>query len=348
MKILFVDNRYDHYENFLKLQFAIDHREEIAYRDNPVGLPTVVNDNSDLQLIILDVLWEEDSSTGPIEMGLSAMRDLASHGCRVPVVIHSVIDDEATFRRLIPELTELGAVDWASKEDSRIVRSYRFEKAYELGRQRLTRRAGVSLLRNTEKSRSCHMAVLFVDVSGFTALCEVIPSADCVEMLKAFYGLVSGHVISRGGRIDKYVGDAVMAVFPGGGQSPEELYVNACIDAARHILAAGQEFKISYVDRFKRHATQLGASHLDDLGKLRCAIESGTVEVARFDREDQTDITVIGTPVNIAARILSLTKGGEIRIGENAHQFASAGLMGQAESVQYKNLKGTFLMYPVL
>src|ERR1700749_3641849 len=136
MEILFVDNKAQEFEEFLQLPFAAEPRDKIEHRKSPVGLPQIVEDNPDLRLIILDMLWESDDVGNALPLGADAMGDLSRSAKDVTVVIYSIIDDEESLRQFIPEMLRLGAFDWVSKDESPLVRSFKFERAYNRGRDK--------------------------------------------------------------------------------------------------------------------------------------------------------------------------------------------------------------------
>jgi class 3 adenylate cyclase len=300
------------------------------------------------------MLWESDDPKEAIPLGADAMKELSEQQPGIPVIIYSIIDDEATLKDLIPEMMRLGAYDWISKDEPRLVRSFRFERAYQAGQNKLKLPASRSLLAPDQNHRSrVHVAVMFTDMSGFTALSGELPADEVVAVLKEFYRLVGQNVESHGGYVDKYIGDAVMAYFGATGKQEEpsdellNLHVQRCIKAAKKIQAELPAFQYSYVTPALGKANaRLDQDRVKDIGKIRIGIESGLVEVARFERGNESEVTVIGTPVNIASRIINLGKPGEVWLGENAH---STGAMHNevADQVltQYKNVLGEINRY---
>jgi class 3 adenylate cyclase len=347
MKILFVDNQRDDFDRFMDLPFGKKHEKEIKYVDSPVGLTKIVDANPDLRLIILDMLWEQGGSDEAKEFGADALRDLVTSAGDVKVVIYSVLSEEKTLRRLIPEMMTLGAYDWISKDEPKFVRSFRFERAYDEGRDILKRPAHRAILSAEQRRRSdVHVAVMFVDMSGFTALTDAIGAERVVEILERFYELVGEAITNHGGYIDKYIGDAAMSVFGASAHQEDDLYtyVQQCIRAARIIQARSTTFRIETVER------ALARSNLQvdrgQIGNFRVGIESGLVEVVKFERQSETELTFIGTPVNIASRVINKAGPGEVWIGKNAHDTAVRSLDVVREvEVEYKNLPGKFPAY---
>lgn len=352
VKILFVDNKRDEYMRFLDLPFAARHKDEIEYRESPVGLSDYVAQNPDLRMIILDILWEQDGTGKGLTLGADAMRELSEKAPKVPVVIYSILDDEETLYRLIPEMMRLGAYAWISKEEPKVMRDFKFESAFMAGCDPRIRPENLAILSKEQQRRSkVHVAVMFVDMSGFTAFTDQVGADDTVGILKEFYNLVGKSVIENEGYIDKYIGDAVMAVFGASGEyKPDDLYIHVqrCIQAARRVQAESGSFRLNVEKTLMKASLQVPPPQLKTIGLLRIGIESGLVEVVRFERGTESELTFIGTPVNIASRILNQAKPEQIWIGQNAHNTGVKAVdIGGHEEVQYKNLPGSFQMYRI-
>jgi class 3 adenylate cyclase len=352
MKVLFVDNRESEYKRFLELPFAKDVGSgNILFRNSPVGLPKVVSENPELRLVILDMLWEQSEAGGtPIELGEEAARELLTAHPDVPVIIYSIMDDETRLRRLIPEMIRIGAYDWVGKDEPRIIRSFRFERAFREGRDRLKRPGSYAVLPPDQQTRSdVHVAILFVDMSGFTALTNEIGGPAVQDILRKFYALVGSEILRNGGYIDKYVGDEVMAIFGAVGPEKPDLsrHGRQCIDTALSIQAAAPAFKRSHIDPIlEKRNLQLTPEKFQEVGRFRIGMESGLVEISRFERGNESEVTVIGKPVNIAARIIGQAAGGEIWAGSNLHRVAVRhGEVVQEEEGEYKGLPGPYRRY---
>lgn len=351
MKILFVDNDRLEFDKFRELPFGRDHAGDIEFRDSPVGLGELAVKNEDLRLIVLDILWQKGADDEGYPLGVDAMRDLSRDAPDVPVVIYSLLDNEAILRNYVPEMMRLGAYDWISKTESRMLRSFRFERAFNEGRNSAKRPTSRAILPADQRVRSnVHVAVMFVDMSGFTALTDKIGAQEVVDILADFYSMVSREVLAYGGYVDKYIGDAVMAVFGAidvGGRNYS--HVRDGIQVARLIQARAAEFRLKRVEPvLKRSNVQGERDALGRIGLFRVGIESGPVEIARFERGNEAETTFIGTPVNIASRLLGHARPGEVWIGVNA--FTNGGMASDVLEeipVEHKNLPGDFTAYKV-
>ena len=136
------------------------------------------------------------------------------------------------------------------------------------------------------------VAVLFTDVVGSTALASERPPEEVVELLNNFFGVVVDVVDSHGGWVNKFEGDAALAVFG----APVELE-----DAASKTLAAAREL----AERLPKEVDGLEAG---------IGVSAGEVVAGNIGEESRFEYTVIGDPVNEAARLTELVKEREERV----------------------------------
>lgn len=351
MKILFVDDDLaGEKERYLRLSFGKLHADETEFRESPVNLSSVVEQNADLRLIILDILWPAPKGRSPLAIGADAMRELAERAPEVPVIIHSSIDGEELLKVHLPEMMRLGAYDWVDKSESALLRSFRFERAYNEGRD-ASKCAGMrAILPRDQTSRSgVHVAAMFIDMSGFTALTDQIGSGRVVAILERFYEMVATEVVNSAGYVDKYIGDAVMAIFGAGlaSEDPDFLYVKKAVQAARRVLTRAATLRVELVEpELLRFQDQDIKNARGRIGQCRVGLESGPVEVKRFQRGSESEVTFIGRAVNIASRLLGHAQPGELWLGLNA--WTNGGRPdGEEREVEHKNLPGPFRAYQV-
>jgi class 3 adenylate cyclase len=134
------------------------------------------------------------------------------------------------------------------------------------------------------------LAFLFTDVRDFTTLCEGLAPDKVVELINHYLDLQSTVILANGGDIDKFVGDAIMAVFEG---PHKEL---AACRSAMLIRSAMAE------DKEQR---RLGGERVLSIG---IGIHSGPVVVGSIGAKDRMDFTSIGDTVNLAARLEGANK----------------------------------------
>ncbi|WP_061300633.1 adenylate/guanylate cyclase domain-containing protein [Herbidospora cretacea] len=145
-----------------------------------------------------------------------------------------------------------------------------------------------------------HIVVLFIDLSGSTELAERLDPELLMQILERYYAGCREAIFANGGVIEKYIGDAIMAVF-GIPLSRED-------DALRAVLAAHGAMKSVYelADELERAVgVRIGAHVGVAFGEVMVVGNTGT------------DVRVIGDTVNTAARIQSAAKEGEILLGDD-------------------------------
>ena len=151
---------------------------------------------------------------------------------------------------------------------------------------------------------ACQASVLFADIRGFTTMAEELTARETVETLNELFTELYEAVSGNGGVLDKYIGDAVMAVF-GAPLSSERDPDNA--------FAAGLEM-LRMVDAINLRRVARGVAPL----RLGVGIATGEVVAGTIGSPKRMDYTVIGDSVNLAARLQDLTKayGVEMLIDE--------------------------------
>ena len=139
------------------------------------------------------------------------------------------------------------------------------------------------------------LAVLFLDIRGFTTLSEARLPYDTVFLLNRFFGEVGGALTASGGWIDKYLGDGLMALF--GLNQSTEAACRAALDAAMRIDAV--------LDRLNRELGDEIASPL----KIGIGLHVGPLVLGRIGHTSSAATTVIGPVVNVASRLESADQG---------------------------------------
>ena len=148
------------------------------------------------------------------------------------------------------------------------------------------------------------LTILFCDIRGFTAIAESQAARQTFEWLNAFFTKMNDCITSHNGFIDKYLGDAIMAVF----DRPNSHAMDA-IQAAVAMQESLQEFNIN------RHKY-----NLESPVNIGTGINTGIGMIGTLGSDRRMDSTVIGDVVNTASRLENLTKiyGCQIIISENA------------------------------
>ncbi|MDR0721673.1 MAG: response regulator [Treponema sp.] len=144
------------------------------------------------------------------------------------------------------------------------------------------------------QSETRNVVVLFSDIRNFTKISEHNHAQDIVTFLNAYFALMGNQIIAEGGNIDKFIGDAIMAIFGAPKSLPD---APACaIRAAINMVKA-----ISQVDTSKIRLPESGFA-------AGIGINYGKSVVGNIGFQDKQDYTVVGDTVNLASRLEGLTK----------------------------------------
>lgn len=189
----------------------------------------------------------------------------------------------------------LATVVWRSR---RLVRR---QVTAESARQNLSRYFSPNLVDDLahdggglDRVASQDAAILFADMVGFTTLTEDMPPERVVGLLRDFHGRLARTIFARGGTLDKYIGDAVMAHF--GTPSPGP-------DDATRALACGLDM-VREIASWNRERQALGEPEI----RIGIGIHYGPVVAGNIGDERRLEYTVLGDTVNVASRIEALTR----------------------------------------
>jgi class 3 adenylate cyclase/HAMP domain-containing protein len=138
------------------------------------------------------------------------------------------------------------------------------------------------------------VSVLFSDIRSFTTISEKMEPDDLVNSLNRYFGLMVDTLMERGGVVDKYIGDAIMAIF-GAPTKHED-------DALRSVLA-GLEMTES-LEVFNLGQRERGKPEF----RIGVGINYGVVTVGNIGCDKKMNYTVIGDAVNLASRLEGATK----------------------------------------
>jgi adenylate cyclase len=139
--------------------------------------------------------------------------------------------------------------------------------------------------------RRQQVTVLFADIRNFTSLSESMAPEAVVEVLNSYFTEMVDQVFKYQGTLDKFVGDALMAVFGVPLPIPQ-----AATQAVKCALA------------MQRHLKQMQAAGLTPIQGMRIGINTGDAIVGNIGSTKRMDFTVVGDVVNVAARLQELAK----------------------------------------
>lgn len=175
-----------------------------------------------------------------------------------------------------------------------------------------------------------NIAVLFVDIRGFTSMSESLEPEQVVSILNEYFSVVYSSIIAWNGTLDKFIGDAAMAVF------------NAPNDVEDYVFNA-----VCAADDIQKNFEPLREKFMSEYGKevhLGIGINSGTAIVGNIGCMGRFDYTAIGDTVNTASRLESKALPGQILISETVYaevesrvsvdRVGALSLKGKAKAVE--------------
>jgi len=180
--------------------------------------------------------------------------------------------------------------------------------------------------RGTLCGREEEIVVMFVDLRGFTAISEKLLPYDTVYLLNQYFKIAGEAIVQSGGRIDKFIGDGIMALFTDG-SGVEENSKNA-------LLAAGK-----LAEGIKELSTETSSDFGSDL-KFGIGIHAGTSVVGAMGYGENITDTAIGDCVNVASRLEQLTKEEECQLIITSDLYQRSGLSLKASYEKNVTVKG--------
>jgi len=152
-------------------------------------------------------------------------------------------------------------------------------------------------------SRRRKLTVFFSDIVGFTETADRLQSEDLTQLLNHYLSEMSDIALNHGATIDKYVGDAIVIFFG----DPESNGVKQDARQCARMALAMQRRMAELQDSWRE-------AGIDRPLRCRMGINTGFCTVGNFGSENRMDYTIIGSGVNLASRLESAAKPGEILI----------------------------------
>ena len=315
VKILVVDDEAD-LEVLIKQKFRKKIREnayDFVFAMNGLQALAQLEVHEDIDLVLSDINMPEMD-------GLTLLSKLAEKHSLLKSVIVSAYGDmenirtamnlgafdfvtkpvnfqdlEVTIEKTIRHVEQLKETMRAIKEDN-ILKMYVDETVLNfMG----TKEYEKSLLAN----ETVEAAVVFIDICSFTSISEHESPDRVVKLLNSYFDIIVKEILAQGGLIDKFIGDAVMAVFKG------EYHLDRAIDAS---LAVRDK-----IEKLPIEATEMNFKPHVSIGVNAGEMVSGNIGSASLRR---LDYTVIGDAVNTAQRLQSAASQGQIIISEQSYE----------------------------
>ena len=162
------------------------------------------------------------------------------------------------------------------------------------------RHKGVILDHGELAAQTLTATVLFMDIRGFTSIAERLPSQQLLPWLNQYFETMTDCIMKHGGMVDKYIGDAIMAVFGAPVPRTEESEIQGDAIAALHAA-------LEMHQRLKHLNRKLARQNLPTI-EFGIGIHTGPLIGGTVGNRHRLNYSLFGDTVNIAARLETLTK----------------------------------------
>lgn len=344
-KVLVVDDETD-LELLIKQKFRRQIREkqyEFIFARDGVEALTTLDEHTDTDMVLTDINM-------PGMDGLTLLGKLHDNNPMVKAVIVSAYGDmdnirtamnrgafdfltkpvnfedlELTMQKTMAYVAQLRQTLQAIKENN-ILRMYVDESV-------LTFMSRAEFETSLSASETVEASVLFIDICGFTAISERESADTVVKLVNRYFDVMVKEIIAQGGHVDKFMGDAVMAVFRG------EYHLDRAIEAG---LAVRNQV-MTLEDNLPNHPNY----------HPQVAIGINTGEMVSGNIGSKTlrrlDYTVIGDAVNLAQRLQTAARAGQVVITASAQeQVAESFTCERIGEVTLKNKSAPVVIYNVV
>ncbi|MEO0305919.1 MAG: adenylate/guanylate cyclase domain-containing protein [candidate division WOR-3 bacterium] len=205
-------------------------------------------------------------------------------------------------------------------------------------RRYVSRQVAEEIFKNPEKyiqslkGERRRIAVIFADIRGFTSLAEILPPERVVQILNNYLTKMTDVVFKYEGTVDKFIGDCIMSVFGAPISHDDDVY--------RAVKASWEMQKyVEMENENKREEEKL---------KVGIGISYGEAVVGNIGSKERLEYTVIGDSVNLAARLESIAKGGEILISSDVYENVKDKVLAEKlPPVKIKGKRKEVLIYRI-
>ena len=154
------------------------------------------------------------------------------------------------------------------------------------------------------KRRRGRLTVCFSDIVGFTSMADSLAPEDLEALLNRYFTVMTEIVQSRGGTLDKFMGDGIMVFFAGEGADAEA--ASACVRMALDMQEASRRL----ADEWQGRGSEVPL-------RIRIGIATGYCSVGNFGSQSRVQYTAVGGPVNLAARLEAAAEPGGILLAHS-------------------------------
>lgn len=185
------------------------------------------------------------------------------------------------------------------------------------------------------------ITILFSDIVGFTQLSNTLRARRVAELLNDYFEAMTHAVFDSGGTVDKFMGDAILAIFG----APEELPAR---EQVRRAIAAARSMHRTLHKLNERWQAQgiLGGSDRP-LVQFRCGIHQGPAVVGMFGSSERSDYTAIGPAVNIASRLQEAAEPNSILVSAAVADWLEEDSITKFNTLKLKGVDETVLTFAV-
>ena len=343
-KILVVDDEAD-LETLIKQKFRRkirEHQFEFVFANNGIHALEQVAAHDDLDIILTDINMPEMD-------GLTLLTKLNEQNSLLKTVIVSAYGDMDNIRTAMNR----GAFDFITKpinfEDLELTMEKTINQVLQM-RETVKAIKENNILKmyvdetvlkfmGTKEYESAVMSsdmieatVAFIDICSFTKISENAPPDTVIKLLNNYFDVMVKEIIAQGGYVDKFIGDAIMAVFQG------DYHLDRAIESCLAVRKNIEDLPEFHED-------------IDFTPKVSIGINSGEMISGNIGSTSlrRLDYTVIGDAVNTAQRLQTIAAPGQIAISEAAFQQVKESFQcKQVGEFSLKNKTKPVVVYEVL
>lgn len=343
-KILVADDEAD-LEVLIKQKFRRQIREkqyEFVFAINGREALEKLQQNPDIDIVLSDINMPEMD-------GLTLLSKLSEISPLIKAVIVSAYGDMDNIRTAMNK----GAFDFICKPvnfedlETTIAKTIRYvlqtrETLQAIKENNILRmyvdKTVLSFMNSREfestlmSNETIEATIVFIDVCGFTAITETAAPDIVVKLLNRYFDVMVKEIIAQNGYIDKFIGDAVLAVFRG------EYHLDRAIDACLAVRG--------HIDNLPREEGEVEFLPRVSIGVHSGEMISGNIGSANLRR---LDYTVIGDVVNTAQRLQGVAEAGQILINEESfHKIKESFNCIKVKEVLLKHKANPVTVYEVI